>query len=42
MEILFSTSLFPATKCHLNYHFYQSALENLMVHIQFWHYACPS
>lgn len=39
MEILFRTSLFPATKCQLHYHFYQSALENLMVHIQFRHYA---
>lgn len=40
MEILFSTLLFPATKCQLHYHFYQSALQNLMVHIQFWHCAC--
>lgn len=42
MEILFSTLLFPATKCYLHYHFYQNALQSPMVHIQFWHYACSS
>lgn len=44
MEILFSTSLLPAIKSddQLHYHSYQTALQNLKVHIQLFVLNCFS